>query len=126
MTSPGVDTHNAAFQTGQAALFRAGQNTLVFAEANTSGGPSGGAFYASVTYTPPTAVQPLLSNGWRLANGAYRAHIQGEAGKSYTIQASTNLVQWVDLITTNTPAAGFDFEDKGATNLPCRFYRIKL
>jgi hypothetical protein len=126
MNTQNYDARSVIFNSTDSTLFHAGQNTLIFADANTQGGPSGGFFYAAITYVPSQTIQPHLGTGFRLANGIYRGHIEGEANKLYTIQSSSNLVQWNDLIITNTPAAVFDFEDKQATNQPIRFYRIKF
>jgi Chitobiase/beta-hexosaminidase C-terminal domain len=56
-------------------------------------------------------------------NGAAQLSFSGEAGKTYVLQGSTNLMDWVPL-STNTPAMNlFNLLDPGATNYPIRFYR---
>jgi hypothetical protein len=49
---------NAAFSSSNAAYFQAGQNVLLVADANTGGGPSGAAFYATVTYNTANVPEP--------------------------------------------------------------------
>ncbi|MDB6110921.1 MAG: hypothetical protein JWR69_2671 [Pedosphaera sp.] len=56
-------------------------------------------------------------------NGTFQLQVSGLVGKSYVLQASTNLVDWVSL-NTNTPnATPFSLVDPGASNFPARFYR---
>ncbi len=44
---------NVGFSTTNAAYFQPGINTLLLADANTTGGPSGAAFYATINYAVP-------------------------------------------------------------------------
>lgn len=51
--------------------------------------------------------------------------IRGAPGQLYTLQVSTNLVNWLNL--TNFPAAAdghWSITDTGVTNYPARFYRL--
>ena len=45
---------------------------------------------------------------------------------SYTVQRSTNLTTWEDLLTTNAPAGSglFDYQDVAAPH-PAAFYRLR-
>ena len=53
--------------------------------------------------------------------------IAGAAGKTYLLQASTNLVDWTVIATNVAPAGVFEITDASATNYPYRFYRaVKL
>jgi hypothetical protein len=57
------------------------------------------------------------------SNGQFRFTLLGEAGRSYTIQASTNLVDWTAL-TNFVSATGTDqFTDPAAPSFNRRFYR---
>jgi hypothetical protein len=48
----------------------------------------------------------------------------GNAGHVYVIQASTNLVDWVDLSTCKADNEGdVDFSDSNRANMPLRFFR---
>jgi hypothetical protein len=44
----------------------------------------------------------------------------------FTIQASTNLVNWVPLVTTNAPGGLFDYIDTTSPGVPQRFYRALM
>ena len=47
-------------------------------------------------------------------------------GQGYHVQASTNLAttNWVNLTNFTAGATNFAFTDRGATNMPKRFYRV--
>ena len=72
-----------------------------------------------------TVPQPSLSfagNG----GGSYRFLLTGESARSYSIDASTNLVDWLTLGTallTNSPQSFIDFD---AASFKRRFYRAVL
>jgi hypothetical protein len=66
-----------------------------------------------------TSAVPVLSAlSFSPVSGAEFA-VSGVPGFDYTVEASTNLIDWVPLITTNSP---FIFADTNA-NFPQRFYR---
>lgn len=59
-------------------------------------------------------------NGFSLSQtGSVEFSVSGVPGFNYTVEASTNLIDWVPLMTSNSP---FIFTDTSA-NLPQRFYR---
>jgi mono/diheme cytochrome c family protein len=61
-----------------------------------------------------------------LTNGNFQLQIAGPTGKSYVLQASTNLVNWTP-ITTNVPASTpFSLVDSNAPSFSRRFYRVML
>lgn len=60
----------------------------------------------------------------RDANGLFHVQWQGSAGQTYRLDASTNLVDWVPLLTTNAPGGLLDFTDPASATLPRRFYRV--
>jgi hypothetical protein len=60
-----------------------------------------------------------------LTNGAFHFTVEGNIGKSYSIEASTNLQNWV-LWTTLTDLNGtISVTDWNTTNFPRRFYRAQ-
>jgi hypothetical protein len=68
----------------------------------------------------PALQQPALSAG------QFGFGVSGDAGPDYTIQASTNLANWINLFTTNSPGLPFDWSDPAASNHRQRFYRVLL
>ncbi len=55
-------------------------------------------------------------------------HIQviGQGSMHFTIQASTDLLNWKSLLTTNVSTNVFDFFDTNAATLPRRYYRALM
>ena len=62
---------------------------------------------------------PLFSN-FGFTNHQFKMTVSGVTNGSYIVQASTNLINWVNL---NTNVATFNYTDTIATNFPMRFYR---
>jgi hypothetical protein len=60
------------------------------------------------------------------AQGAPHFQVLGHAGMHFTIQASTNLANWVPLLTTNSPTATFDYVDATVPAPAQRYYRALL
>jgi hypothetical protein len=61
----------------------------------------------------------------RHPNGKMRMEIKGQAGKSYILEASTNLVDWKPVCVVEPDEHGqSDYEDLLSDKHPCRFYRI--
>ena len=52
--------------------------------------------------------------------------IGGHSGPDYTIQASTNLTNWLPVWTNRSPVTPFPFTDPNTTNFNQRFYRVLL
>ena len=69
----------------------------------------------AVTPTPPALTPTVLPHG-----AGFQLSVTGNDGLNTTVQASTNLVNWVNLFTGVSP---FVFTDTSASNYPSRFYR---
>jgi hypothetical protein len=68
--------------------------------------------------------QPVLTN-WTATNRSMSLGCVAAPVLACQIQASTNLTSWVNIFSTNLPAATpFQFRYGDATNLPIRFYRL--
>ena len=76
-----------------------------------------------VTVTAPQ--RPVLSGG-QYSGGAFHFNVAGDGGPDYTVLASTNLVNWNLLFTTNSPALPFVWTDSAAGSFRQRFYRVQL
>ena len=60
-----------------------------------------------------------------LTNGQFQLGFSGATGGgSYILEASTNLTDWVPLLTNTTATNLFFFLDANAANFPYRFYRV--
>ena len=109
---------NSYFAINNAALFHAGVNELLLADANSDGGASGAAFFALVTYRP----LPVLTQVVHPLSNQFQFSLTNILNETYTIQYSTNLLSWTTLLATNSAAASITILDPNATNA-FRFYR---
>lgn len=85
--------------------------------------PANNALTLTVQPAPAAGGELRLGPLLQLANGSFQLTVTGEAGRSYTVQVSNDLVNWVNwtnFITTANPAQVLDTT---ATNQPVRFYR---
>ena len=57
-------------------------------------------------------------------SGRFQFTVLGIAGQTYEIDASSNLVNWFPIGTTNAPANSFTFTDSPAA-IPIKFYRTR-
>lgn len=61
-----------------------------------------------------------------VSNGLFSFLVSGDAGPDYVIQASTNLVNWMNVTNAASPALPFNWSDTNTFNFNQRFYRILL
>ncbi len=79
---------------------------------------------ANVAFAPPPQIAPPSgTERARLPRGEFPVRVQAVAGLSCTLQGTTNLTNWVNVL--NFPGTGAEVEllDTAATNHPFRFYR---
>ncbi len=74
-------------------------------------------FSNQTSYTVPAAAS-LLSPASSI--GGFSFSVNGPSGYTYVIQASTNMVNWVPVVTNTAP---FEFVDSNADLFNQRFYR---
>jgi hypothetical protein len=83
-------------------------------------------FSAGATYdylTLKYALETRLDSCRRLSDGAFEFCLSGEPGRSYEVQASTNLSNWTSLWVATNSAGTVVCQDAAATNSARRFYR---
>jgi hypothetical protein len=78
-------------------------------------------FWVSVT----TPQRPVLS-GLQYTGGLFQMTVAGDGGPDYRVLASTNLLNWNTLYTTNGALGAFTFKVLNVSALPQRFYRVQL
>ena len=79
---------------------------------------------AILTVSSSTFAKPQLSD-FVFSNGVFSLTVNGATGPDYIVQASTNLVDWINLFTNHAPAMPFTWSDSDASNYNQRFYRIQ-
>ncbi len=72
-------------------------------------------------FTSPLPV--LFSSPGGITNGVFTLQLTGMPGKTYVLQASTDLVNWTPISTNVPPATIQTLIDANAANFPQRFYR---
>lgn len=75
---------------------------------------------ALATLTVNVASPPVLSSVSASGSGGFQFSVTGSPGSTTIIQASTNLVNWLNLYTNISP---FTYTNQDMTNFPQRFYR---
>lgn len=56
--------------------------------------------------------------------GVFQLHLTETAGRSFVLEASTNLMEWQPILTNSNPNETFDYTDTNANNYHCRFFRV--
>jgi beta-propeller uncharacterized protein DUF5122 len=59
-----------------------------------------------------------------LANGHFSFDVAAVAGATYGVMASTNLLDWSLILSTNAAIDNFTFGDPGVAQFPHRFFRV--
>ena len=72
---------------------------------------------------PPS---PPLLGAVTWTNGGLQIKVSGVTNVSYTVQASTNLLTWTNLLVTNPPVMPFIWRDTNTPNFRQRFYRVEI
>jgi hypothetical protein len=80
----------------------------------------------SVEPSAASELRPSLSLSVPGQGGALRLRLQGQAGRTYIVEGSSNLVQWEALDTVTLETATADFLAPGAGQASPRFYRLRL
>jgi sugar lactone lactonase YvrE len=76
-----------------------------------------------VTVSPAGELR-LIAQG--LGSDGFHLQLAGaRVGDTYRIEASSDLVKWVSILTTNAPSNAFPFTDPNAANFSLRFYRLR-
>jgi Concanavalin A-like lectin/glucanases superfamily/Putative Ig domain/Bacterial Ig domain len=89
----------------------------------------GGSATGTVSIVVLTNVTGQITGQLTVSNNVATAYFAGRPGWTYTVQRSTNLLNWTNIWTTNTPASGLfqftdDFNDLGAPP-PAAYYRLR-
>ena len=75
--------------------------------------------------TVSSSVPITLSASYTPAGGLM-LHVAGPAGTTNAIQASTDLVNWSDLVTLVNPTGSLPYQETEFKTQPKRFYRVKV
>ncbi|MCX7722713.1 MAG: immunoglobulin domain-containing protein [Verrucomicrobiae bacterium] len=110
--------------TWRPGIAQAGTTNRVTLAVTDDGVPSLSATQAfTIAVLRPAAPQLRMSSA---GLGPITLQIAGDLGPDYIVQASTNLIDWIELCVTNPAALPFQWTDPDATNYAQRFYRVVL
>jgi hypothetical protein len=100
----------------------ANTTNVVTIKVTDDGAPSMSATQSFSVVVNPLTQPEVSSPAW--VGGQFSLSVSGQSGPDYAVQASTNLVNWQSVFTTNSPAMPFQWADPNAGAFPLRFYRI--
>ncbi|MDB6121306.1 MAG: regulatory domain of in-like proprotein convertase [Pedosphaera sp.] len=88
---------------------------------------AGSPFAAEETFSiGPLEAPSIVSYGCQ-SDGLFQLQFNGMAGMNYTLQASTDMLEWTSLTNLHASSnAVFQFSDGAATNHSKRFYRLSI
>jgi hypothetical protein len=69
--------------------------------------------------------KPIVLNSGRPACGTFSLHLMGTSGKNFVLMASTNLIDWIPILTNFDSPTSFDFTDTNTVNYSCRFFKVE-
>jgi uncharacterized repeat protein (TIGR03803 family) len=91
------------------------------------GGTSGYGTIFTLTLPPPPSVTFVTTNGnFGFSNNQFVLQLVGSGGSNVVISASTNLQNWIPLVTNPLASGSISFTDTMAASFPQRFYRATL
>jgi uncharacterized repeat protein (TIGR01451 family) len=80
---------------------------------------------ASTTVTVGSVTPPQLTASLNKGSGTFQFTVSnGQSGQQYIVQASTNLVNWVNVFTNPAYSVPFSFTDTNVSSYGSRFYRV--
>jgi hypothetical protein len=118
-----LNNTNAVF-TWRPLVGQAGTTNLVAVQVSDSGTP-----VLSATNSFSVVVNPLalpVIGPITISSGQVVLMATGTLGPDYTLWASTNLVTWQALMTSNSPTLPVSLMDTNFSSHPVRFYRIQI
>ncbi len=72
----------------------------------------------------PGAQPVALLGPYRYSSRGFEFNLKGETGRSYRVQASTNLTMWTDLVSVTNNQPIISLVDATATQHRQRFHRV--
>lgn len=82
-------------------------------------------FYRARLYQGALPPPQILTSGIGFPSNHFAFSLSAVRGQTLIIEASTDLSAWTPLLTNTITSIPFTFSDP-ATNLPCRFYRLRV
>jgi hyaluronate lyase len=122
LTNAVINPTNGIF-TWRPSVAQAGWIYALAVVVTDNGTPSLSATQAFTVVVAPLNA-PVLAE--TTVNGSPALQVSGAFGPDYSVQASTNLVDWATVFATNQSALPFVWTDTNAAAYSTRFYRVRL
>ena len=106
-----------SFERGRGTGFEGGASWVYSLATQTDGKILVGGYFNSV--------DGVGHPGMARLNDQFRLTVVSKPGRSYVVQASSDLIGWVSLGTNAPPGNDFDFVEGDFPNLKQRFYRVR-
>jgi hypothetical protein len=68
--------------------------------------------------------ETIVLNPNQPACGGFALHLTGTGGKNFMLMSSTNMTDWLPILTNYNSPASFDYLDTNAAGYSCRFFRV--
>ena len=120
-TNAAIDSGSGIFNW-RPLVTQAGTSNFISLKVADDGTPSLSATQSFSVLVSPLN-QPNISSV-SISAGQATLTVAADAGPDYAVQASSNLVNWQTVFTTNSPAVPFDWSDPDTGLYGTRFYRI--
>lgn len=78
---------------------------------------------ANLTVTTPPAT--MIGSAWRNPEGSFQLISIGTSRVLYTVEATTDFIEWIELTTEASTNGVINFLDREAINSNSRFYRVR-
>jgi hypothetical protein len=105
------------------------QNAEIRARGFATGGRGNNSSWFVETRTRTSSSRPLIQPSgakYQFEAGKLRFKVDGPVGRTVVIESSTDLQQWRPTVTNQVPAGGFEFTDPEDSNVPSKYYRVRL
>jgi carbonic anhydrase/acetyltransferase-like protein (isoleucine patch superfamily) len=118
-----IETNTGVF-TWRPSVAQANSTNNIQVRVTDNGLPNNLSASRNFTVTVSPVGSPTFTSA-TLSEGQFALQVNGDASLDYTIQSSTNLVDWTTVFTTNSPALPFEWVDPSLIQ-EMLFYRILL
>ncbi|MBM3833308.1 MAG: PKD domain-containing protein [Verrucomicrobia bacterium] len=120
--APGDSATVSVSVNESATSLAAGDHTDMILFSNTTNGLGGGERKVSLAVGLGQPIQLTIESAPE--SGQFRLRLRGQAGKSYAIESSTDLVNWKSVVTQTLPVKGaFEFTETETIGFAQKYYR---
>lgn len=104
-------------------------NSEIRARGFTTGGSGNNSSWFVESRKRTSSTRPIIQPSgakYQVEAGRLRFKVDGPVGRAVVIESSTDLQQWIPMATNQVPAGGFEFTDPEDSNVPSKYYRVRL